>query len=179
MSRTGKSILSISVVAVLVIATLGISYASFTENLSGGDYASTINSTNGKLEAGYAGGSSLEISNVNPGSDAVYAKSFSVRGTNNNSNNLGYKIILVIDNNTYDNNVISYSLTSYNPIDNGEIIPSTENKVIATGQSEIELGTGYFNNADAVVHTYDIKFYLSAKAAKNAKLNAHIKVESN
>lgn len=175
MSKSVKAIVSVVVVMSIVVTTIGISYSYFTDNLSSDEnYLNTINSNNGKLEVAYSAGNTIEISNVNPGSDYVHAKTFSVKGTNMNSNNLNYILSLVIDENTYNNDDISYSLVGYNPLSNGEIIPNVSNSIL-NGKNTIVLGKGYFNNADAVVHTYDIKFYLN-KVNNKGVLKAHFEV---
>ena len=173
-----RTIISICVVTLLVLATLGISYAHFTDNLSGLEgYASTIKSNDGKLEIAYSGGNNIEISNINPGNDEVYAKSFSIRGTNTNANNLTYKLRLVIDENSYNNNSISYILTGYNPIGNGVSIESASGYIL-NGINTIDLGNGYFSYADAVVHTYNLKFYYfnSQNEGNSVKLRAHLEI---
>ena len=176
MSRVNKGILSIAIVSILVIATLSISYASFTDNLNSDEYASTLNLKDGKLQIAYSGGNSIEISNINAGKDEIYSKTFSVKGTNNNTNNLNYKLNLVIEENTFDGK-ITFDLIGYNPLENGKKIDNIENKIVLNENNTIELGSGYFNNSSDVVHTYTLKFYyLEGNTKKNNKLKAHIEI---
>ncbi len=171
MSKTVKTFVSVGAVVAIVLTTIGISYSHLTENLSGGSgYVSEINTKNGKIEAAFSGGNTIEISKVSAGSEEVYAKTFSVKGTNINENNLNYRLNLVIDENTYSN--MSFSLTGYNPISNGVILPNINNYALKLGPNNIPLGNGYFVNANSVVHTFTIKFYLNAN--ESGKLKAHI-----
>lgn len=174
MSRVTKSIVSVSVVAIIVLSTLGVSYSYFTSNLSGGASASTIQSSNGKMSLAFSGDNTIEFSN----DVSEYVKEFTITGTNNEVD-MGYKISLVIEENTFADNELSYSFVSHNPSNNGKVPTNIANVLINKNDKNINLGEGYFNGANEVIHKFEFTIYLLDfdNSAKNFK--GYIAIEEN
>jgi len=182
MSKVSRSILSISVVTLLVIAILGVSYAFFTANLSGNETASTLIVTGGRMQIAFSGGNSIEINNVYPRDDAWTTKTFTVKGTNTTDANMNYKLTLVVEENSFSDDALSFSLTSYNSGNNGSPVSSIANRTIKSGASNIELGNGHFVNANEKIHTYGLSiFFFSTSANQNNDQNkyfsSHVEIE--
>ncbi len=159
MSKINKSILSVAIVTLLVITALGISYAYFTANLTGGESASTLLVSAGRMLITFSGGNDIEINNAYPKDEAWATKQFSVTGTNTTALDMKYKLSLVVTNNGYSNNALAYSLNGINPKNNGSVVPTKTKESIATGPSSIEIGEGFFSNADNISHTYNLQIF--------------------
>lgn len=181
MSKIDKKIISISIVALLVIVSVGVSFAFFTANMSGGESASTITLKAGTLDIAFAGGDTLIFNNIYPKTEAWGTKTFTVKGNNTTDLRMPYSLSLIIDYNEFTSNVIQYGLHSVNTGNNGEVVPSTVANVgIATGASTISLGTdGYFLKGTDVIHTYQLSIYfpdtgISQNEEQEKKIGAHI-----
>ena len=108
-------------------------------------------------------------------------KTFTLKGTSNIEDSiLGYKILLVVDENTFSENALSYTMISTKTDSNGEVAPSIEtNQYLNT--SDVELGTGYFTGqvADAI-HTYELNLYfLDTGEDQREDMEKSIKVHIN
>ena len=175
MTKLSKSIISVSVVAIIVLSTLGVSYSYFTANLSGGESASTIRTINGKMDVAFSGSNSIEFDD----SVSEFVKEFTITGTNDNTD-MGYKISLVINNNSFNEDDLSYSLVSHNPSNNGKAVTNIANKKIKNASKEIYLGEGYFNGANGIIHKYEFTIYLLDFNKENNKtFNGYLLIEEN
>lgn len=174
MSKLTKSIVSVSVVALIVISTLGVSYSYFTSNLSGGASASTIQTTNGKMSIAFSENNGIEFNN----DVSEYVKEFTITGTNN-ENDMGYKISLVIEENNFADNELSYSFVSHNPDNNDEIPTNIANVLIKNGDKTIDLGEGYFNGANESIHKFEFTIYLLDFNNKSKNFKGYIAIEEN
>ena len=160
MSSVNKKIISISIVALLVIISIGVSFAYFTANLTGGESASTIVTKAGTLDIAFAGGDNVILNNIYPQADACGTKTFTVKGDNTTNLSMPYTLAFVVDANTFTTGALQYGLVSVNTNNNGAVVPSTPSNVaIATGTSSTILGSGYFANATAAFHTYQLSIY--------------------
>ncbi len=181
MSKRNKNILSLSIVTLLVIGILGISYAYFTANLSGIESASTLRMTAGQMLITFNGGPDIELKNIYPKDDEWTTKTFSLTATNTTDADMNYRLDFVITKNTFSNNALSYTLKSYNPDNNGVAVGAKTDTKIATGAHTDAIGTGKFVNADGEAHTYELSlFFLDTKTSQNAdqgkEFTAHIEV---
>lgn len=187
MNDTKKSILSISLVILLVVATLAVSYAYFTAFISGNESVSTISVTAGRMTLAFADNSTdVTIKNdIYPRAKEWVTKSFSITGTNTTDLNMYYKISMVIDNNTFSNNALSYTFTGSKATgDNGVLITDAGKNI--SGTTTIQFGngaSGYFTTANALVHTYTLKIFFKdtgnpQNQDQNAKFAAHIVISA-
>ena len=99
---------------------------------------------------------------VNPG-EVIATKTITVNGTTSNADNLIYKFNFNVDNNTYPDGALLYTVNSANTSSNGTTIQSSSVPVsIPNGANIIEIGSGSF--AGPVTkgkHTYTITIYRS------------------
>ncbi len=180
MKRNTKLYLMLIVMLVLVVG-FGVSYAYFSILINNND--SVLNVGSGKLEVEYAdlSGGNIVISNVYPRDKEWVIKEFKLLGTNTTKLNAYYKIKIVVDNNTFDEMILSYSLESENTNNNGKIIPSANN--VGIGTTDILLGQGYFEYTadEKKEHKYTLKIYFKDNAEdqnnmQEAKFAAHIEI---
>ena len=141
--RGSTILLTIIAVATLLVAVVGATFAYFGATMRGDNTPKTIEVTNGTLLVEY-NNSSIKASNLNPG-DVVVDKNFTVTGVITGSTNLNYEANLIINDNTYSDGALVYTLTSINKSNNGSTIVATSEPVaIPSGKSTIALGKGVF-----------------------------------
>ena len=109
----------LSIVLVLMI-TIGASYAYFTATMLGED-TTTITVKGGKMLITYNGGDKVDVDNIAPGNTPFGTKTFTVAGYNNTSIDMGYKISLVVESNTFSDVALKYKLISTNTDNNGTV----------------------------------------------------------
>lgn len=183
MSKSKKTLISTILVAILVVAILGISYAYFTAGISGGESASTIQTTAGKMEIAFAGGNRIEVNNIYPRSTEWITKTFTLTGTNTTDLQMKYKLSLVVESNTFSSNALKIILSSNNTNSNGQVISNNITKFIPNGASTIELGNGYFELGEGKIHTYVLKLYFpdtgsNQNADQQKQFSSHIAIDA-
>ncbi len=138
----------------LLLITVGVSYAYFTANITGGESTTTITVGAGTLSITYSGGSAITASNVVPGwSDT---KTFTVTGNTAATATMGYTCTLVVQTNTFSAGALKYTMTSTNTGSNGTIMTAVSTPT-SIGTSNISLGSGSFAGpASSKVHTYGL-----------------------
>ncbi len=74
---------------------------------------------------------------------------------------MAYSATLIMEENTFTDNALSYTLASTNTDSNGDVIaPITENIPLSTGYSINHLGNAYFKKTGGnKTHTYTLKLY--------------------
>lgn len=196
--KANKTILSISLVALLVISTLGISYSYFSANLRGElESASTITMEAGKMILTYQDNSNnIDIrpeskiyprgtaDSKDPTTDAWIKKSFAITGTNTTELDMKYKISMVVDANTFQDNALSYELIGHKDAsDTSSVVLNNSTGNLPTGISTITFeGSPYFKNADGISHTYQLLIYFletgeEQNSNQGSKFAAHIEVK--
>lgn len=162
-NRSNTLLLTVIGVATLLVAVIGASFAYFTATISGSESATTVTVGAGSLAIAYAGGASIETAALQPvptPDDPVATKTFTITGTNSTSAIMPYTIKLVVTGNTFTSNTLTYDLDSTNTGGNGYVVPDKAETGIATGASNITLGTGYFSGVvSSSVHTYVLHIY--------------------
>ncbi len=196
--KKNKNIISVCLVALLVVAILGVSYAYFSAIIEGSETVSTITMDAGEMKISFQNNDNelvfptntkiyprgTESENPND-ADAWIRKDFTIKGTNTTDLQMKYKLNLVVDNNTFLDNELSYFLTgTKSESDTTSLVVSASGK-ISTGTSTILLGTEtpYFNNADGLDHNYSLRIFFFNKetdqnANQKAKFAAHVTVTS-
>ena len=139
--------IGISIVGIVVVLTMGLTYAFFSVNIIGNDEAEPTVIDTAYLKLVFNDTQFLRLENTLPGASA--SKTFTV--TNNSSIKIKYDINIIDVYNTFQNDELLYSLTSIN---NGreiaeEVLPNIDG--LLTGKIDIDPG---------VTHTYTmiIKF---------------------
>ncbi|MDD2409473.1 MAG: hypothetical protein PHD03_01990 [Bacilli bacterium] len=149
-------------VMLLLLVTIGVSFAYFTAGISGSEGATTITVSGGTMTITYAGGSAITASNIHPQSAAIVTKNFTITGNNTAAIVMKYKVTLIVQTNTFSSGALEYQLASTNTGSNGTIMTAiTTNTDIVNGASNILLGNGQFTAATGgnKVHTYSLTIY--------------------
>lgn len=182
-NRSNTLLLTVIGVATLLVAVIGASFAYFTAKISGSESATTVTVGAGSLAIAYSGGASIETAPLEPvptPDDPVATKTFTITGTNSTSAIMPYTIKLVVTGNTFTSNTLTYDLDSTNTGGNGYVVPDKAETGIATGASNITLGTGYFAGAvSSSVHTYILHIYfpdtgVNQDEDKNKEFTAYV-----
>lgn len=175
MEKINKTLLSIVLVAIIVVVTIGTSFSYMTGSLSGSVQLDVINVKNGKMIVAYQGNSSVfKSSEYEKQGELIGSKTFSITGTNDSSIDvIDYKLSLIVNYNEYDDNEV-YFILGGKADDNGVKTSFADAKTKyylnkQSGQSVIDLGNGFFStDSQESVHTYVIYYYTTnIKANKN------------
>jgi hypothetical protein len=175
----------ISMISLVLIAVIGVSFAYFSAITSGGESVSTILADSGSMTIVYDNGSGvLTAHNIAPDSDTPFiTKTFTVTGTNTTDKIMPYTLSLVIDNNTFSVKALTYTLESVNTSNSGEVVPAFSGTGVPTTNGTYSFGDGYFVNGSSKVHTYTLKLYFpetneNQNADQNKTFAAHIAISA-
>ena len=161
-----------------ILVLVGVSYAYFAATVTGNESVSTISYEAGYLEIELDGGPSITANKIIPKDTPFVTKTITLTGKNNSNGNMPYNIEIVVDNNTYTTDSITYSIEGTNSSNDGVLIPNME--YIPINNTTI-IGSGLFERGNNQVHTYTIKFYFldnntDQSANMRASFSAHIKI---
>lgn len=171
-----------SIVLLALIISLTVTYAYFTNGLPVED-TSVLKTNSGTLKIDYLGTDSssvITLSGIYPKDEAWATKTFRITGTNTTSLTMYYKLKLVLDTeNTFTGAALSYSLTSVNTSNNGEVVSSSDGHI---SDFDVVFGTGYFTKGSNLEHNYTLKIYLKDDGSdqnylQSAKFAAHVAIE--
>ncbi|NLL01897.1 MAG: hypothetical protein GX265_02620 [Mollicutes bacterium] len=153
--------LLLSFIVVTLIVTIGISFAYFTAQFTGGETTDTITVTGGRMNITYDGGPNINIANIIPDNSPAAIKTFTVTGNNNTEIPMGYKLSLVVEANDFSEEALKYKLNGTNTDNNGTVAPNIDMTNIGTGTKTIELGTATFDvpTGGNKIHTYRLEIY--------------------
>jgi hypothetical protein len=148
-------------VLIVLLLTIGLSYAYFSANITGGEESTTISVGGGKLSIVYNGGTNINANNIFPSNEPFATKVFTVTGTNTTDVDMEYNLSLIVVDNTFTDDAIHYKLIGTNTDSNGEIVSDINQTSLKTGPSNILLGSGRFigNTNGNKVHTYNLELY--------------------
>ena len=176
----------ILLLASLLIAVIGGTYAYFTAGMSTGETQATLKVGAGQLKIKFANTNSVQIAeNVQPTpaktectkqTGAYYCdqsqytpvgtKTFTLTGTNttdaSKNMKMPYNIKLIIPQNQFSSGALKYTLIgSKEANDNGQVVNIDTWQDIPTGANTAGtvLGSGYFMPGENVVHTYTFNIY--------------------
>ena len=152
-------------IALLILTlsiTLGVTYSYLAAKINNRESSSTIKVESGQLSITYENNSSnIILKNIIPG-DSV-TKQFTLTGINNTKPNaittntdLKYKIGIAIDNNTFSEGALTYSLTKdSSSSSNGKLANDATGTIKSSGTQYI--GNGYFvSGANNDKHIYNL-----------------------
>lgn len=175
----------VMIIILLFLALIGISYAYFSARVSGSESSTTISATSGEMSITFANGSGVIIANeISPSSTAFATKNFTVTGNNSTNDLMNYRLKLVVENNTFSDGAISFTLSSSSSLASGiPAAPITSNIGINSSQSEIILGDGQFGHGSNKIHTYSLKLYFlddntDQSGDMNKTFKAHVEIDS-
>ena len=152
----------ISLNILVLISLFGMAYAYFKATINNVESASTISIESGELTINYQGNTAdIVASGIVPGWSET--KKFTLSGKNttktnefHTDNNLYYKIILAIDNNTFSEGALTYSLAKDSASStNGKMADEASGTINQSGNQII--GYGYFSETSTFVdHIYNL-----------------------
>ena len=152
----------ISLNILVLISLFGMAYAYFKATINNAESASTISVESGELTINYQGNTAnIVVSGIVPGWSET--KKFTLSGKNttktnefHTDNNLYYKIILAIDNNTFSEGALTYSLAKDSASStNGKMADEASGTINQSGNQII--GYGYFSETSTFVdHIYNL-----------------------
>ena len=185
-----QKIIIIAIIFALVVLCSGLTYAYFTSAVNS-ESGSTIIAKGGTMNVIYDNGSGdIVMENIYPREKEWVTKKFTVTGNNTTDLNMYYRVSMVIDNNEYNPNDLSYTLTSENTSNNGEIIPSvTEHTPILypealgnffNNENQV-IGQGMFTKGQNQVHTYTLKIFFDEtgeEQIQESSFAAHLVIDS-
>ena len=176
----------ILLLASLLIAVIGGTYAYFTAGMSTGETQATLKVGAGQLKIKFANTNSIQIAeNVQPTPaktectkqtgayycnqseyDPVGTKTFTLTGTNttdaSKNMKMPYNIKLIIPQNQFSSGALKYTLIgSKEANDNGKVVNIEAWQDIPTGANTTGtlLGSGYFMPGENMIHTYTFNIY--------------------
>ncbi len=177
----------ISLNILVLISLFGMAYAYFKATINNVESASTISIESGELTINYQGNTAnIVASGIVPGWSET--KKFTLSGKNttktnefHTDNNLYYKIILAIDNNTFSEGALTYSLAKDSTSStNGKMADEASGTIKQSGNQII--GYGYFSETSTFVdHIYNLTISFPSteyeQSADNGKsFAAHITI---
>ena len=177
----------ISLNILVLISLFGMAYAYFKATINNTESASTISIESGELIINYQGNTAdIVASGIVPGWSET--KKFTLSGKNttktnefHTDNNLYYKIILAIDNNTFSKGALTYSLAKDSTSStNGKMADEASGTINQSGNQVI--GYGYFSETSTFVdHIYNLTISFPSteydQSADNGKsFAAHITI---
>ncbi|MDD4706084.1 MAG: hypothetical protein PHS24_02585 [Bacilli bacterium] len=178
---------------ILLLITIGASFAYFTATITGSESATTITVSGGTMTISYSGGSAISTSGIVPKglaasattSDAWVTKAFTVTGNNTTAIVMKYKVSLVVQTNTFSTGALEYKMTATNTGSNGTPMSAvTAFTDITNGASTIVLGNGQFSAAtggakahDYVLYIYFLNTGASQNADKGKSFTGYLKTE--
>ncbi|MDD2387911.1 MAG: hypothetical protein PHP52_14135 [Bacteroidales bacterium] len=177
-NRGNTLLLTVISVATLLVAVIGATFAYFTATITNGEDNTTITVGAGKLEIVYASGDG-DINNIQEALDikpeenkAALTKNFTITGSNSTESVIPYSLQLVVTENEFSDNALSYTLASTNTgvdgVANGAVAqPIEETGILNLNEPEeiveprfIGIGEGYFaGDITDAVHTYVLNIF--------------------
>ena len=180
-------------IALLILTlsiTLGVTYSYLAAKINNRESSSTIKVESGQLSITYENNSSnIILNNIIPGNSVT--KQFTLTGFNNTKPNaittntdLKYKIGIVIDNNTFSEGALTYSLTKDSTSSsNGKTADDSTGTIKSSGIQYI--GKGYFvSGANNDKHIYNLTISFpdtneDQSIDQGASFACHVTVEDN
>jgi len=180
--RAKKRIVILGLLIITIVAITG-AYAFFTAVFTGVEEDTTITIGAGRLGLHMDGGNTINMQNIYPRAEAWETKRFTITGNNNSALEMEYELSLIVTENTFSNNALTYTLESQNTTNDGTPMPSiTSQRGIPTGAGVHSLGQGIFNEpGNEMVHTYYLTFFFPSRGVaqnedQGATFRAHVGV---
>ena len=176
----------VMLVLILLVVSIGLSFAYFSATLTNNETSTTITVTGGTMGIEYADNNPvININNIYPQISPVAVKTFTVTGQNTTDLEMEYYLYLIVNENTFSNLTIKYTLASTNTSSSGTIVPSIASQQgVTTGQGTYLLGRGTFTQGQDKVHTYNLNIYFpengvnqNINQGKNIKAHVGITTE--
>ena len=178
MERKNKTILIVSILA-LILVVAGASYAYFSARITGLESASTLSMTAGTLGIAYSEGNEIVTApNIYPRETEWITKTFRLTGNNTTDLKMNYMVGLQIEENTFDDGDLTYTLTHTNESVGTPIENVSERMINQSGKQVI--GYGQFESGTGMIQDYTLKIYFKDNGnpqTQGRTFSAHIIVE--
>ena len=189
LNKKKRILIMMIVIGLLLIVIIGAAVAFMAPNINNTETSSTIVFNSGTVAIVYNNGENqINAKDALPGWTAI--KEFNVTAKNNTdidaSDVMNYALKLVVEKNTFSDDVITYKLEGENVNNNGTIAYILPNS-LKTGASKINLGYGTFEKTndlkEGVIHKYTLtlafpnKTYESQSSDMGKQLSAYITIE--
>ena len=178
--RAKKRIIVLGLLLITIIAISG-AYAFFTAIFTGVEDDTTITIGAGRLGLHMDGGNIINMNNIYPRAEAWDTKRFTITGNNNSALEMEYELSLIVTENTFSNNALTYTMRSYNTTNDGTPMQAiTEQRGIPTGPGSHPLGRGIFDEpGNDMVHTYYLSIFFPSRGVpqnedQGATFRAHV-----
>ena len=183
-----KIIMLFIALGMIVTIITGVTFSYLAPTINNLENESTVAFNAGVIAIDFKNGTNqIEVSDILPGWSET--KTFSLTATNTTSirkaDAMNYSLKLIVESNTFSDNVISVSLKSTNTSNNGtiaEIIPGT----LLSGASEVSLGFGSFDATKEIgeagaIHDFELTVsfpeqYRSQNRDMGKHLSAHVTI---
>lgn len=192
MNKNNKKIILFLSISIVIMTTLFISiaYSYFVAKIKNNESKSTISVAGGEMIINYQDNTGvITASKIIP--SWTTTKKFTVSGKNDTKindvttdNNMYYKIVLVIDNNTFSKGALTYSLKQDSSSStNGQMATNASGTIKQSGKQY--LGHGYFSTTSTFVnHIYNLTISFPDTGKDQSKDNAksfagHVTIEEN
>lgn len=148
-------LLMVIAISTFLVAIAGATFAYLGAKAKKNDDKTTIEVSSGTLSIEYEENSKIYNGSV-PSGTMLTTKDFSITGSITGSTNLSYQLSLNLNNNTYDDGALNYTLVSTNDSNNGTVIASASDVAIPSGTGKIPIGVGSFNGptGEGAKHSY-------------------------
>ena len=178
MEKKNKLILIISIIG-LILVVAGASYAYFSARITGLESASTLSMTAGTLGIAYSEGNEIVTApNIYPRETEWITKTFRLTGNNTTDLKMNYMVGLQIEENTFDDGDLTYTLTHTNESVGTPIENVSERMINQSGKQVI--GYGQFESGTGMIQDYTLKIYFKDNGnpqTQGRTFSAHIIVE--
>ena len=181
MEKKKQNVILSLALAVVFLITVGLSYAYFSAKLYGIESASTIALKGGKMTIDYEEGANIVLSGIYPKEEAWASKNFTLTANNNTSENMKYKVGIDIEENTFSEGALSYSIEN-TLNEGGTVLENIENVPIIKTSGTQYIGYGYFTSSTNTKHIYTLNIYfkptgIDQNEDQKAKFKGKIVVE--
>ena len=175
-----KTVILLSILGGILILA-GLSYAYFTSGIIGSESTSTVTINSGEIEIVVDGGENITARDIVPSNTPFATKTITLTAKNTTALKAPYSIELVVDNNTFSNGAIKYTLEGISEPVNGEVY---NNSTLTDINVTSTIGSGYFTTGKNLIHTYTLKVYFPDTGENQIDdmgkvFNAHIVVNGN
>jgi len=160
-----KQRLGILLVLLIGLIIIGGAYAFFTAVFTGVEEDPTISIGAGRLGLHMDGGNDIVMNNIYPRVEAWETKRFTITGNNDTPLHMEYELSLIVTENTFSTNALTYTLESQNTTNDGIPMSAiTTQRGIPTGPGVHTLGQGFFDEpGNDMVHTYYLTFFFPSR----------------
>lgn len=169
-------LLMVLAITTLLVAVAGATFAYFGATNNSGNETATIEMNSGTLSVEYDDNSKIKSENAID-DNLIANKKFTVSGALTGANNLNYQISIKVNNNTYPEGSLTYTLVSNNISNNGKVAILTEAATI--NSNKVVVGQGAFAGpVEDAKHEYTLVINYNGVKNPEYVIDANIVLEN-